>query len=402
MQTLEATWLPSIERELKDNILAFWMKHTVDEQRGGFHGEIGNDLTVFPEAERSLVLNTRILWTYAAAYRMYKDEAYLAMAERAFDYLTSHFVDREYGGLYWMVDASGQPASTKKQVYGQAFAIYAMTEYYRATGREEAFERAAQLYRLLEKYSYDPKYKGYIEALSREWKETEDLSLSGKDLNEKKSMNTHLHVLEAYTNLFRVWKSDELRSSLKELIEVSIRHIVDPRTAHFILFFDEAWNVKSHEVSYGHDIEGSWLLLEAAEVLGDAALLEEVKRVAVRMAEATLKEGIDRDGGIFNEADAEGKLIDKNKDWWPQAEAVVGFYNAYQMTGEERYLTAAQNTWRYIEEFIVDKTNGEWFWGATPEGKPIQGRTKVNAWKCPYHNSRACFEMIERIRGTTH
>ncbi|MCR2806085.1 AGE family epimerase/isomerase [Paenibacillus soyae] len=392
----DVQWAAAIERELKDNILKFWMEHAPDEASGGFHGYVSRSLEVKHDADRSLVLNTRILWTFASAYRLYGDERYLEMADRAYRYVIDHFTDREHGGLFWSVTSEGQPASDKKQVYGQAFAIYAFSEYYRATGNDAALELAISLFRVLERYSYDPVNKGYLEALARDWTETDDNSLSSKDLNTKKSMNTHLHVLEAYTNLFRIWPSDELKPKLRELIEVTVDRIVDNETAHFLLFFDLEWNSQTDHVSYGHDIEGSWLLHEAAEVLGDAELLERVKGVAVRMAEVTYREGVDKDGGIFNEAGPEG-LLDTDKDWWPQAEAVVGFYNAYQLTGETKYKEAAAGAWRYIEEHMVDREFGEWFWSVTKEGKPSDNPEKISAWKCPYHNGRACFEMLERL-----
>lgn len=391
-------WLASIKQELESNILSFWMEHTPDEKNGGFYGFISRDLTVNQGAGKSLVLNTRILWTFASAYRITGNESYLKIAERAYRYVNEYFTDQQYGGLYWMVDAEGKPAETKKQVYGQAFAIYAFSEYHRATGSEAALQQAIELFHKLERYSYDQENKGYFEALTRDWQETGDNSLSEKDLNEKKSMNTHLHVMEGYTNLYRVWKSDELHAKLKELIEITIKHIINEDNAHFILFFDEQWNRKSEHISYGHDIEGSWLLVEAAEVLGNEALLASVRAIAIRMAEVTLNEGVDGDGGLFNEAGPEG-LIDTDKDWWPQAEAVVGFYNAYQMTGDEKYREAAVRSWQFIESFIVDKVHGEWHWSVKRDGSPSGNIEKVSPWKCPYHNGRACFEMIVRLSG---
>jgi len=390
-------WMSDIERELQENILAFWMKNTLDHSQGGFLGEIKKDLQVVEGADKSLVLNTRILWTFSAAYRIYKDDNYLTMADRAYEYIIANFIDQEHGGLFWMLTADGKPAEDKKQVYGQAFAIYALSEYHRATGHEEALSQAILLFHVLEKYSYDPVHKGYIEALSRDWQITDDLSLSDKDLNEKKSMNTHLHVMEAYTNLLRVWPSSVLSTKLQELIEVTLDHIVDPVTNHFQLFFDEEWHVKSDHISYGHDIEGSWLLLEAAEVLGNTALLERTKLVAIAMAEATYNEGIDPDGGILNEANAAG-LLDTDKDWWPQAEAMVGFYNAYQMTGDVKFEQAARKSWEFIQTFIVDHEHGEWFWSVNREGLPNLENSKVSPWKCPYHNGRACMEMLERLK----
>jgi mannobiose 2-epimerase len=255
-----------------------------------------------------------------------------------------------------------------------------------------------ELFHVLERHSYDLVDKGYIEASARDWSETNENSLSDKDLNTRKSMNTHLHVLEAYTNLYRVWPEPALRDKLRELIVVMLRHIVDNESYHFKLFFDMEWNSQNSHISYGHDIEGSWLIHEAAEVLGEPELLQESVAVAIAMAEVTLREGVDEDGGLFNEAEP-GKLLDSDKDWWPQAEAVVGFYNAYQLSGDHSYLEAARKSWHFIETNLVDKEYGEWLWSVKRNGSPSDNIEKVSPWKCPYHNSRACFEMIGRLRG---
>lgn len=396
-QLTSARWRDELTAELKDNILGYWLNNTADDQYFGYIGEIGSDGVKRPEADKGLVLHARIMWTFASAYRLYKDETYLAASRRAYEALRTHFRDSEFGGLYWLIDVRGQAVSDKKQVYGQAFVIYALSEYVRATGDQEALAWAEELYRLLERYAYDPVHLGYVEALARDWTETEELSLSGKDMNERKSMNTHLHVLEAYTNLYRVWQPEGLKARLKELIEVHLDKIVDPATDHFLLFFDDEWHSKSPHVSYGHDIEGSWLLWEAAEVLGDETLLPRVREAAVRMAKATLEQGVDRDGGLFNEYD--GQHLDDAKDWWPQAEAMVGFLNAYQLSGEDKYLDAAKNSWGFIATFVSDREGGEWHWQVTRTGEPVIGahQPKVGQWKCPYHNSRACIEALERL-----
>lgn len=395
-QITKPQWKVRLETELKEGILDFWLKYSKDDVNGGFLGEVQRDLTVIDNAPKSLVLNTRILWTFSSAYRLYQNSEYLTMAQRAYHYLNEHFIDYANGGLYWMLNAKGEPIETKKQIYGQAFAIYAYSEYYRAVQDEKALAQAIELFQLLEQHGYDNNFKGYIEALSTDWEETDDLSLSNKDLNEKKSMNTHLHIMEAYTNLYRVWPSEKLAVKLRELIEITVLHIVDSESGHFLLFFDEQWNSQSKHVSYGHDIEGSWLLVEAAEVLGDEILLEHIKQTALKMAEAVLLNGIDVDGALFNEAE-HGQIIDEQKDWWPQAEAVVGFYNAYQLTNDDRFLVAAKSSWEFIEERLIDRQYGEWYWSVERDGAPSNNLQKISAWKCPYHNSRMCFEMLLRL-----
>ncbi|MFC5467282.1 AGE family epimerase/isomerase [Cohnella suwonensis] len=389
-------WRSELLETLKINILGFWIEHAVDKKNGGFVGEIRSDMTVLQGADKGLVLNARILWSFATAYRVYGDQAYSDMAERAYGELRDRFRDKEHGGLFWMVDKGGAPVQDKKQVYGQAFVIYALSEYYRATGLENALEWAKELYVLLEKHACDNVHRGYVEALARDWTETSDLSLSGKDLNERKSMNTHLHVLEAYTNLYRVWKPEGLRLKLAELIDIHLDLIVNESNHHFLLFFDDEWASKSDHISYGHDIEGSWLLCEAAEVLGDEGRIARANAEALAMAEATLAEGVDADGAVFNEADGHGHL-DDTKDWWPQAEAMVGFLNAYQLSGNEDMLRAAHASWHFTKTYMIDRENGEWHWQVSRDGTPNPAHAKVDPWKCPYHNSRACLEAWERL-----
>jgi len=387
-----------IESELKNNILQFWIDHSIDNDNGGFYGFISDNLIIDKIHEKSSVLNFRILWTYSAAYRVYKEAKYLHMAERAYDYVIKHLIDTTNSGVYWMLDYKGNVVDSKKQTYAIAFAIYGLSEYFRATGKQESLDSAIELFYSLENHSYDGASKGYVEARSVDWLPLADMSLSPKDMNVDKSMNTHLHVMEAYTNLLRVWDNDHLRKSLKELINVTIDHIIDPKTHQFKLFFDQTWNPMSNVVSFGHDIEGSWLLYEATEVLGDVKLIIKVENISINMAKKTYEEGIDRKhGGLFNEGE-DGVIIESNKDWWPQAEAVVGFANAYQLTKENYFIDEAIKMWHFIDKHIVDKVYGEWVWGTTANGSRVTKNEKVGPWKCPYHNSRMCFEIIQRFK----
>jgi len=392
--------LQRAEAELRQNILPFWINHTVDRERGGFYGEITNDLVIRKDEPRGALLTSRILWTYSAAYRRYQNPAYLTMADWAFEDLIQRFWDETYGGLFWMVGVDGTLLRPGKQIYGQAFGIYALAEYYAATGREEPLQRAQAIFQAMEEHSYDPVHRGYYEAFARDWGAVADMRLSAVDLNEMKSMNTHLHVMEAFTNLLRVWPDALLRTRQAELIDVMMTHIVNPEAAQMTLFFSEAWEARSHDVSYGHDIEASWLLVESTEVLGDPALDARAKELSVRMARAVYEQGLDPDGGIVYERGPEG-LTDSTKQWWPQAEAAVGFLNAYQLSGSAPFLEAALGSWAFIETHLVDREYGEWLRYVERDLTRPQGsgenNAKVSFWKCPYHNGRACMELTERL-----
>jgi mannobiose 2-epimerase len=385
-----------VETELLSDILPFWLQYTLDEENGGFRGQISNDLTIDPHAAKGLILNARILWTFSKAFSVYRNPVYLATARRAYDYLTRYFWDAKFGGVYWMLDYLGNPHDTKKRIYGQAFTVYALAEYFHASADSDALDKALRMVRSIESASHDDAHGGYFETYDRDWTLAKDQRLSDADMDEKKSMNTHLHLMEAYATLLRFHEDKTVRLRLRELIEIFLDHIIDSTTHHFILFFDEQWTPRSNKISFGHDIEGSWLLCEAAEILDDADLKKRVREVAVKMAEAVYEEGLDSDGGLLYEADPTG-IIDTDKHWWPQAEAVVGFLNAYELTGQQEFLNAAERSWAFIDKYIVDHEHGEWFWRVSKSGVPSEEEHKVDPWKCPYHNGRACIEVMQRL-----
>ena len=387
---------------LETNILSFWQEQMVDYRQGGFYGRIDGYNVLHPDAEKGAVLNARILWTFAAAARVLNNTPYRILAARAYDYLMQRFMDREQGGVYWSLNADGTPLDTKKQTYAIAFAIYGLAEYVRLTNNQEALNAAIRLFEDLEAHAYKwdnekiSKCKnGYVEALTRNWQPIADMRLSEKDENGVFTMNTHRHVLEAYTNLYRVLKNvqrddvqgtkERITKQLRTLIDIFANRIFDPATGHLMLFFDEKWQPSNTHTSPGHDIEAAWLLHEALEVFGDEELLNQTLPVIHSLAQA-----------------AEEDIMDE-KEWWCYAEAVVGYIDQWKLYQEEKpiesniNLELAETAFHYIQTHLMDRENGEWFWTILPDRTPDRTHDKAGFWKCPYHNSRMCIEIIERL-----
>ena len=424
MNTIVQTMKQEMQDVLQNNILRFWLDKMQDREHGGFYGRIDGNGVLHAEAEKGAILNARILWSFSAAYRVLGNTEYLDAATRAKDYIIEHFIDKEYGGVYWSLDYKGEPLDTKKQFYAIGFAIYGLTEYARATGDREALEYALALYDCIEEHAFDREYNGYIEACTREWGPIADMRLSELDANYPKSQNTHLHIIEPYTNLLRCLK--ELRAqescnyvpvlgsvlpvgvtvpvelltrvegSVRNLIDIFTDYILNPETHHLDLFFEMDWTRGAGRLeSYGHDIECSWLMHEAALVLGDQKVLDKVEKIIVQVAKASEK-GLRPDGSMIHEANLDTGHVDDDLHWWVQAENVVGWYDIYQYYGDEDALKKAVRCWQYIKENLVDTINGEWFWSRHPDGTLNTVDDKAGFWKCPYHNSRMCLEIIER------
>jgi cellobiose epimerase len=385
-----------MEEHLFNHILPFWCGPALDREHGGWMAWLSNDLKPDRTQPKGLILNTRILWTFAAVHSARQDGLYHDMAERALEWVMNRFWDSRHGGAFWRLDESGGVVDDSKQVYGQAFCIYALAEYHLAFHSPPALSRARELFELLERHAHDPRHGGYFEARRRDWSSAGAAHVGGGELNAQKSMNTNLHVLEALTTLYRTWKEPRLATRLRELIRVFREQILDARTRHFHHYFAADWKVLSDNYTFGHDIEGSWLLCEAAEVLDDKPLLREVNAVALRMANVALNEGVSSDGGLCYEGKA-GEIVNAAKEWWPQAEAVVGFINAWQLSREPKYLDAARRVWDFIERRVVDRIHGDWFWRINPDGQPDLSRPKISEWKGPYHSGRACLETMRRI-----
>jgi mannobiose 2-epimerase len=388
-----------LEQELQA-ILAYWMQYAIDDAQGGFYGKIDNNNNRYSHAPKGAVLNARILWTFSAAGILTGQKEYIEVATRAFRYICDHFVDKEFGGVYWTVSSNGRRLDTKKQIYALAFAIYGCSEYYRATQHEPARTLAIELFNTIQQYSYDAERSGYLEAFSQDWQPLADLRLSAKDANEKKTMNTHLHIVEAYASLYGIWPNHNLANLIYQLLQNFDGHIIDKRSGHLQLFFDEHWTVRSQTISFGHDIEASWLLPEAAKAIESNEMINRMEANAVKLACAAKEKGLDADGGLWYEYEPLHQQLVEEKHWWPQAEALVGFFNAWQLTGNEEFLNATFNNWSFIKQHIRDNRNGEWFWGVYKDYSLMPDQDKAGLWKCPYHNGRACLELIKRISNS--
>lgn len=380
-----------MKRELTNNILPYWMAKMCRAD-GRFHGRISGGETLDAEAPVGGIMTARILWTFASAYRVLGSPEYLEMALKAKDILIKYFYDPEFGGTYWSLNADYTPLDTKKQIYAIAFTIYGLAELNRATGDAEALEYAIKLFHAIEEHSFDQEKDGYFEAFTRTWDPIEDMRLSEKDANESKTMNTHLHVIEAYACLYRVWKDPLLETRLRGLLNIFDRYILADN-GHLKLFFDDDWNCGYDIFSYGHDIEASWLLHEAALVLGDKDMLARIE-AKVPSVVAAASEGFTPEGGMIYEK--VGEEIDGDRHWWVQAEAVVGYFNLWEHFGAEDGLENALHCWEFINAGLIDRENGEWFWSVRADGTVNRDDDKAGFWKCPYHNGRMCLEIIER------
>lgn len=383
-----------LEEELQENILPFWLKH-IDQERGGFYGEVDHDNRAIKNADKGAILNTRLLWAFSTLGRNQYYSECRRLAHRAFHFLTDYFWDAKYGGVFWEITADGIPSDDRKHIYVQAFGIYALSEYYRTFGDKEALKYAEQLYLLIEGKSADAENGGYYEAFNRSWKPLNDVRLSQKDTNKPRSMNTHLHVLEAYTNLYRCKPTEDRYNRIEKLLDLFVHYIISDERKSLHSFLSENWVPQSDTISFGHDIEASWLLLEASNVIQSYEKDDLLRGKSRELCDGVFNRGMDEDGGIFTEGNLNG-ITNYDKEWWPQAEAMVGFWKMYRYFKDERYYSASQKVWDFIKNSMRDKKFGDWHCKVNQHGIPFPER-KVSFWKGPYHNTRACLEIIRDL-----
>ena len=380
-----------VRKELTDRIIPFW-KQLRDDEHGGYYGYMDFDLNVDKCYEKGCILNSRILWFFSNAYMTLKDKTLLSEADHAYKFMRDCCEDKEFGGVFWSVSYDGKPLDTTKHIYNQAFAIYALSSYYAASNDGGALEFAMDLFEKIETIGTDS--YGYLESFNRKWELEDNDKLSENGLLADKTMNTLLHVLEAYTELYRVNKDEKVKAALVKILDAFKNQVYNEKTNRLEVFFDEKMNTISDLYSYGHDIEASWLLDRACTVLSDEKITAETHEYTNALVAEVYKEALDN--GAMNNECFKG-VVDTTRVWWVQAEAMVGFYNCYEKTGEEKYKDITEKLWDYIKKYIIDKRAGsEWFWDLDKDGKPVSKKPIVEPWKCPYHNGRMCMEIIRR------
>jgi len=391
------------------SILKYWMVYSQIPDGVGFYGAVDLNNQPVMEAPKSCVLTARILWTFAAAARHYQDPEYAAVAEKAFQVLHSDFADSMHKGYLMELDSNNRPLNSVKHSYAQAFVLYSFAKYYEYLPDEKLGCEIADFFVFLDGQIKDPNHPGYLEAFTQEWELIEENRMT--DGNEPKSMNTHLHLLEAYAAVYKVWPNGLVKLRLTELVQLFLDHIIRD-DGHLGIFFDNNFNETENSkaiCSFGHDIEASWLIWEAVQILNNKEIIEAALPVMIRMARAVFREGMDQDGGLFLESYRHGSHVRTNKHWWLQAELLVGEMNAFELTGDEKYWGYLKNTWEFINKFVIDHKRGEWYTKVNRLGKPFlvepsddpspyyRNDWKIDPWKCPYHNGRAMLELMHRI-----
>lgn len=385
-------------REL-ERISSWWEEWCVDHKNGGFFGHVDNEGVVASHAEKGIVQNARILWFFCE-YALFSNSTKARdLAELTYNYISDHFVDREYGGVFWSVSFDGRPLNKRKQTYALAFLIYGLCSYIKLTKCQSARALLNDCHLWIKEYCYDKGSGGFIEAFDQDWSEIGDYRLSDKDINAPKTMDTHIHILEAYTVFYSLDNDDSVQAILLESINCITNKIYSKTSHHLDLYLTNDWNPICKNWSYGHEIELSWLLTDAVFALGESEYLERYSDIILKMVNKCLDFAVGSNGELFDQYDWDRQLLNPDRVWWVQAEALIGFFYAYKLTGNTKYFRAFENTWAFIKNYQMDTSKGEWHWLSTLD-LPKQGDCKAGFWKCPYHNGRAmlkCYKLLKEM-----
>ncbi len=384
--------LDEIKSELQEKIIPFW-NALRDDELGGFYGNVDSALNVDKMAEKGCLLNSRILWFYSNAYDLLGDEILLDNARHAYEFLITKCYDGERGGVYWSVNADGTPNDTQKHTYNQAFAIYALSSYYGVSEDKAALDKAFELFEIVEKNCTDE--GGYLEAFDIEWKPFVNDKLSENGVMASRTMNTLLHVMEAYTELYRVSGDSRVSRRLEWILGEIADRVYCPERRRLEVFFDLSMNSLIDLHSYGHDIEAAWLVDRACDVLDNAEVTQKMRPITAVLEDEIISAAYENES-LNNECCC-GE-VDKWRVWWVQCEAIIGFFNAWQKRPDrDDFLGAAQSIWNFTKKYVSDdRDGGEWHYQVDVSGTPDMGKDVAGEWKCPYHNGRMCIEIMRR------
>ena len=398
-----------MEHNLETNILPFWREYMMDNVHGGFYGRVDAQRKPDLQSPKSVVLNCRILWTFCRTYALWGKDTDKMIADRAFDYICRYFWDETYKGVYWMVTGKGEVAEPEKRTYGQAFFLYSMAEYYRVFGNRRALELAMETFSLIERYLNLPG-GGYRDSASRDWQKDDWVNFWVKNRTGALTLlNSNMHLFEAILTLAQVTKDPSVLQSLKQQLLFLLDTAMDWKCGHMKAAMAFDGSRLDGEINFGHDCECSYLIMEAAELLQEEKLLQKAEKAVETIINHVLGEGLDpQSGGMYYLADTQKPQVNRSKIWWVQAEGITAFIDRYQRTAKKIYLDAAVSIWNYVQTYMVNTEFGDWFSvGAEPEisssGQQEEDISVVftndemaGKGKCPYHNSRACLEIIKR------
>lgn len=381
-----------IKNHLQKQLIPFW-KSLRDEQYGGYYGYMGMDGQIDKKAVKGCILNSRITWFFSQAYLLLKDETILEEARHGFEFLKKYCYDEKFEGVYWSLTYDGEPEDDTKHTYNQAFAIYALSSYYEATKDEESIQIAEKLYEVIEQKCKDE--AGYLEAFTRDFKPESNEKLSENGVMASRTMNTLLHIFEAYTEFYKVTKREDVANKLKWILDIMADKIYNPDLQRQEVFFDLNYHSLIDLHSYGHDIETAWLIDRGLEVLEDEEYEEKIRPIIKNLTKKIYDIAFD---GYSVSNECEKGVVDTDRVWWVQAESIVGFLNGWQKEGKKDYYEAAEQIWEYIKTNIIQENlGGEWCWLINKDGRVYEEKPLVDPWKCPYHNGRMCIEVIRRL-----
>lgn len=397
MAPVVAAFRPLWQAQLSE--LAKWWREVALDPGGGFYGEVGVDNQPVPGAPRGLIHTARIVYFFSRYARHTGDLQAAAAAHHAYAYLKV-FSDTANGGYVWSLEADGRKRDGRKHLYAQAFAVYGLTAYYQLTGRPQVLTEALGLFQLIETHGWDDNWGGYLEGFSQSWQPLDDMRLCAAAPQAAKTMNTHLHLLEAYSALALTSGAAAVHTSLRHLLEIFCERIVDGTRGHLRMFMGADWQDKSECVSFGHDIEASWLIAQALQVVGQE---QRYAHLPQQLAEVSLNEAWSPHGGIRNERHIHTGVYCEARTWWAQSEALIGYLHAWRRSGDDRFAQRALAIWQFIEVEHKDSQLGEWFWFARQDmhgqidADALARNYKSGFWKCPYHNGRALMEACELL-----